>query len=234
MNSLPICFFCFITLIACSSIMKGATAQQLLDALYKKMTSAKTYTSEMNIKVDVAFLKAPEAKAKIWFKAPDKTHIEAPGFAMIPKQGADLSASTLLSKPYASVDAGTEMFQGVQMRKIKVLPADESLDIAVATIYVDTTLMIPRKVVTTSRKGGTVVAELVYTDLQAREFCLPSYVKLMMEIGAFELPKTMTGDFDAPKKDPKKSKDGKTTATVEIWYVNYKLNVPISDAIFKQ
>jgi hypothetical protein len=214
-----------------ASYANAATAQQMLDQIAAKMSGAKSYSVQLRINVNIPFMNAPESNAKLWFKAPNKTHIESEGFSMIPKQGADLSAARILQNPYTCVDAGKEAFQGVVMRKVKVLPADDALGIAVATIYIDTTLMVPRKVITTTTKQGTATAELVYEHASARQYCLPSYIKLMMDVGSFDLPTTMTGDFDAPKNDPKKGKN--SMAIVQVWYSNYRLNITIPDSTFQ-
>ena len=213
-----------------------------MDAIKVRMQGARTYIASMKLNVDIPFLKAPPSEAKIWFKAPDKTHIEAPGFAMIPKQGADLSAATLLSAPYTAFDSGLDVFHGTTMRKVRIIPLDDEAEIAVATVWVDTTLMVPRKVVSTAKRGGTFTAELVYQNAAARKVCLPSYVKLIFDIGNFKLPKTMTGDFDEDEdvgndgskvKGARRSETNNDKAIVEIWYSNYQINVPINDDVFK-
>jgi len=209
-------------LLCCYSVTLHAQddAQRLMEAIKARMQGAKVYDADMRIKVDVSFMKVPESKAHVHFEAPDKTTIDAPGFAMIPKQGADLSAAKLLSQPYVAVSAGREMFQGVMMRKITVIPSSEASDVAVAIVWVDTTAMTPRKVVSTTRKSGTITAELVYNDAAARTYCLPSYVKLRFDVGAFQIPKTMSGDFENSTKEKPK---GPQQATVEIWYGNYRI-----------
>jgi hypothetical protein len=202
-----------------------------MEQVRTKLTAARSYTASMLIRVDLEFLQVPDTKAKLYFKAPDKTHIDAPGFAMIPRQGADLSAAKLLSMPYSVVDAGTESFHGTVMRKVKVIPTEDTSPVAVATVYIDTVLMVPRKVVTTAKRGGTYVAELVYDNGTARAVGLPSYVKLIFDIGNFEMPRTMSGDFDSKREEGKKN--GQQKAVVEIWYSDYKINVPVADSIFK-
>lgn len=195
--------------------------QALMHRMRDRMLGARMYEADMRIKVDVPFLKAPESRARIRFEQPDKTHIDAPGFAMIPRQGVDLSGARLLSKPFTAVDAGRMPFQGTTMRKVKIIPTSDVDDIAVATIWVDTTMLVPRRVEMTTKKGGTVIAELVYDDAAARTYCLPSYLKLMVDVGDFALPKTMTGDFDTKAKSGPK---GEQKATVEIWYSGYRIN----------
>ncbi len=227
-----------VALISASTVALAADATVLIDQIKQRMERITSYTAELKIKVDVSFMKVPESKATLSHVAPDKTTINAPGFAMLPKQGADLGPLMLLSKPHASVDAGTEEFQGVRMRKVKIIPADETTEIVVATVLIDTTLMVPRKIITTTRAGGTATAELVYDNAEARSVVLPSYIKLIFDIGAFELPKTMTGDFEKKKgtgngeqgtgngeQGTKKDGGRKTTekAVVEIWYTKYQI-----------
>jgi hypothetical protein len=198
----------------CASVSASAApdATSIVAAVKAKLDKVSTYKATVRIKVDVPFMKVPDADATVYFKAPDRTAIESKGFAMLPKQSADLTAMRLLSRPYVAIDVGTASFQGQTLRKIKVLPSDDAGDIVVAT-----------------KKGGTVVAELVYGDKLARTYALPSYVKLVFDIGAFEIPKTMSGDFDAPKQDNSKPK----RATVELQYSNYTFNKPIPDKVFK-
>lgn len=226
--------------------MYASTAQEMLETIRTRMQGAKTYIATMKIKVDISFLQAPEATATMWFKAPDKTHIESPTFAMIPKQGADLNAMKLLSQPFTAVDAGTEAVGSKMMKKVRILPIDESSTVAVATAWIDTTLMVPVKVSTTLKKGGTFVAELTYGNAAARKYCLPSFAKLSFDVANFELPKTISGEFRNSQDDPKKAaasgkvaktgaKDTKDTkAVVEIQYTDYKINVPISDSKFTE
>lgn len=223
MNRLPLTI---ILLVVCGvANVRSADANALLESIKQRMQKIASYSADLKIHVDISFMKVPDTKARITYTAPDKTTIEAPGFAMLPKQGADLSALKLLSKPYAAVDAGTETFQGVRMRKVKVIPADDAADIAVATMLIDTTLMVPRKIVTTSKTGGTATAELVYDHADARAAVLPSYIKLMFDVGKFDLPKTMTGDFEKNRITEQPNNRKTETAVVEVWYSNYKIKV---------
>ena len=70
----------------------------IINKVVKNFNNVKDYQVEVNIKVDVEFLKVPETKAKIYFKQPDKVHLEAEGFAMLPKNGIEFSPSSLLNK----------------------------------------------------------------------------------------------------------------------------------------
>lgn len=192
------------------------TADVLLKELRAKMARAKSYTAQLNIKVDVPFMRVPDMTATLKHTAPDKTTIDAPGFAMLPKDGVDLGALKLLSKDFTAIDMGVEN----SMRKIKVLPSDESSDIVVATIWVDTTAMVARKVVSTTKKAGTVTIELSYDNAKARAYALPSFTKISMEMDPLKIPKSISGDFDGNSRKPT-AKPGPVKATVQVWYNSY-------------
>jgi hypothetical protein len=199
-----------------ASFTYARTADALLKELRAKMTRAKSYTAQLKIKVDVPFMRVPDMTATLKHTAPDKTTIDAPGFAMLPKDGVDLGALKLLSKDFTAIDMGVEN----SMRKIKVLPSDESSDIVVATIWVDTTAMVARKVVSTTKKAGTVTIELSYDNAKARSYALPSFTKISMEMDALKIPKSISGDFDGNSRKPA-AKPGPVKATVQVWYESY-------------
>ena len=199
-----------------ASFTYARTADALLKELRAKMTRAKSYTAQLKIKVDVPFMRVPDMTAILKHTAPDKTTIDAPGFAMLPKEGVDLGALKMLSKDFTAIDMGVEN----SMRKIKVLPSDESSDIVVATIWVDTTAMVARKVISTTKKAGTVTIQLSYDNTKARSYALPSFTKISMELDALKIPKAISGDFDGSSRKPP-AKPGPVTATVQVWYESY-------------
>ncbi len=199
-----------------ASFTYARTADALLKELRAKMTRAKSYTAQLKIKVDVPFMRVPDMTATLKHTAPDKTTIDAPGFAMLPKDGVDLGALKMLSKDFTAIDMGVEN----SMRKIKVLPSDESSDIVVATIWVDTTAMVARKVVSTTKKAGTVTIELSYDNAKARAYALPSFTKISMEMDPLKIPKSISGDFDGNSRKPT-AKPGPVKATVQVWYNSY-------------
>ncbi len=69
---------------------------QILQKVVANFEKIKDYEVDVNIKVDVEFLKVPESNAKIFFKQPDKIALKSEGFAMLPKNGFNFSPASLL------------------------------------------------------------------------------------------------------------------------------------------
>lgn len=220
-------------LLGASSLGHAADTPDAVESIVKsikgRLTKAQSYTAQMRIKATIPFLEAAPSTATLYYKAPDRMQVKADGFSIFPKQGAGMQLQTLLSTPHVTVDAGRESFHGVTMRKIKVLPTDEHASIVVATLWVDTTTMLVRKIATTTKNGGTVTAELVYENQSARSYALPSYAKFILNVQPFDLPASMTGEFEKKKPDqPGKS----ISAVIEVWYSEYRFNVPIPNSVF--
>ena len=74
----------------------------ILKKVLETFNKVQDYEVNVNIKVDVDFLKVPETEAKIYFKQPDKVHFESATFALLPREGFDFSPSTLLKKKYTA------------------------------------------------------------------------------------------------------------------------------------
>ena len=59
----------------------------ILNGVQKKLNKALDYTVDVNIKVDLPFIKMLPIRAKIYFKLKDKFKVESKSIAIVPKQG---------------------------------------------------------------------------------------------------------------------------------------------------
>ena len=71
------------------------------------------------------FLKVPDSEAKLYFKQPDKIHIESEGFAMLPKEGINFSPISLFESEHTSFYEKEEMIEDVNAAVIKVIPLND-------------------------------------------------------------------------------------------------------------
>ena len=108
--------------------------EQILDNVKKEFNSVKDYEVNVNIKVDVDFLKVPETNAKIYFKQPDKIHFESDRFALLPKEGLDISPVGLLKDKYSAFYLKEDTVDGIKTAVIKVIPLDEHSEIILTTL----------------------------------------------------------------------------------------------------
>ena len=126
----------FIVLAFClSAFSQSKDPEKILDSVKAEFNKIEDYTVFVKIKVDVDFVKIPEREVKIYFKKPDKIHIESEGFVMLPKEGLNFSPLSLLNSNYTSFYVRQDTIDGIVTSVIKVIPLDGKSDIILSTLW---------------------------------------------------------------------------------------------------
>jgi outer membrane lipoprotein-sorting protein len=205
--------------------------EKILEHVKEKFSLIKDYVVDVNIKVDVDFLKVPETKARIYYKQPNKVHFESDGFALLPKEGIDFSPVGLLKDEYTAIYQKLDTLDGYKTDVIKVIPTSEESNIILTTLWVDETQKIIRRVESSPKVGGTFSIDLKYNK-NLPEYPLPEEMVFTFNVERMNLPTHMTGEVN--KKKSKKDEKGSTTGKVFIDYKNYKINKGIPDSVFEE
>ncbi len=216
----------------------SANAQTEINALLNKakakIESVNDYEAAGVMKTNVAFLKVPIAKVKIYFAKPNKLKVKSEkGISFIPKGAVSINLNNLTgNNKFTVIDAGTDKINGAVVRVAKLLPQDESSDVVLSTVFIDEVRNLILKAKTTTRDNGTYELEMTYGKYEA--FGLPDKIVFSFNAKDYKLPKGITFDFDdgaapAPaSKDPLKGKKGRA----EIVFKSYVINKGVNQAIF--
>lgn len=206
---------------------------KILENVVDNFSKVQDYSVDVNIKIDVEFIKVPETKAKIFFKQPDKIHLESDGFAMLPKNGMEFSPTALITKEHTAIYEKDVVLNGVNTALIKVIPLGDQGDVILSTLWVDQVMNVIRKVESTTKTNGTFTIDFSYAkDLK---YPLPSEIIFSFNVDKMNIPATISGET-APE-NPKKKKgrsDGVTKGKVIVKYNNYEVNKGIADSIFEK
>jgi outer membrane lipoprotein-sorting protein len=203
---------------------------QILDEVKKTFNQVEDYVVDVNIKVDVDFIKVPETQATIYYKQPDKVHLESKSFAMLPREGLDFSPIGLLKEKYTAIYEKEDTVSGNKTDVVKVIPLGDESNVVLTTLWIDEAKHFIRKVQSTLKIGGTFSIELKY-DNPRMNYPLPSSMIFTFNIERLNLPKGMGGELNEDKpKDEKK----RTTGKVYVNYSNYKVNKGIPDSVFEE
>jgi outer membrane lipoprotein-sorting protein len=206
--------------------------EKILEEVKKNFSKVEDYVVDVNIKVDVDFLKVPETNAIIYFKQPGKMHLESGGFALLPKEGMDFSPVGLLEDEYTAIYERIDTLEGFRTDVIKVIPLTEQSDVVLTTLWVDESKQIIRRVESTPKIGGTFSIELKYNESKT-DYPLPSGMIFTFNVDRMNLPKGMAGEMNQ-NKDTNEKKSKTTTGRVFITYKNYKVNKGIPDSVFEE
>jgi outer membrane lipoprotein-sorting protein len=219
-------------------INASVSAQDMTGLVMKvkaKLDLVNDYEAEGRMKTDVAFIKAPVGKVKVYFRKPNQFRLKKDGgISLLPKGGVSVNMNSLITtNDFIALAAGDAVVNGVKTKIVKLLPANENSEIILTTLYIDEPNLVVRKAVTTTRENGTYEMEMSYG--QYLQYGLPDKVVFAFNTKDYKLPKGITLEFDdneKPLTDAQKLKNRK--GRVEITYTSYIVNKGVPVSVFKQ
>ena len=199
-----------------------------------KLDQVNDYEADGKMKTDVAFIKAPIGKVKVFYKKPNKFRLKKDGgISLLPKGGVSVNMNSIFTtSDFVALAAGEAMVGGTKTKVVKLLPSNENSDIVLTTMYIDEANLLVKKAITTTKENGTYEIEMSYG--QFAQYGLPDKVVFAFNTKDYKLPKGITLEFDDNEKqltDAEKIKNKK--GRVEITYTNYVINKGINDSVFK-
>ena len=206
---------------------------EIINGVITNFNKVNDYHVDVNIKVDVEFIKVPETKAKIYFKQPDKVHLKAEGFAMLPKNGVEFSPSSLIKKDYTAIYEQDVDLNGYKTSIVKVIPLGDQGEVILSTLWIDQKKQVIRKVESTTKTNGTFTIDFTFDD--KIKYPLPSKIIFSFNMDKMNLPSTITGETNNENPDKKNKNMGSTTkGQVIVNYSNYVVNKGVPDSIFEE
>ncbi|TDH22976.1 hypothetical protein EXU57_18085 [Segetibacter sp. 3557_3] len=221
----------FIGFVLISLISSAQDVTGLVKKVKTRLDRVNDYVAEGRMKTDVAFIKAPAGKVKIFFKKPNKFKLKRDGgISILPRGGVSVNMSSLLtSESYTAFSAGESQINGTTVKVIKLLPSAENSDVVLTTLYIDEANLLIRKASTTTRENGTYDMEMSYGKYA--EYGLPDKVVFSFNTKDYKVPKGITLEYETgekPAADKLKNKKGR----IEINYTAYTINKGVSDKEF--
>ena len=205
----------------------------LVNKVKAKLDKVNDYVAEGSMKTDVAFIKAPVGRVKVYFKKPNHFKLKRDGgISILPKGGVTVNMSTLISgNDFVAVAAGESIVNKTKTKVIKLLPTSDNSDVVLSTIYVDETYLLILKASTTTKENGSFEIEMTYGKYIA--YALPDKVNFSFNTKDYKMPKGVALEFDDEEKHSDAEKLKRKKGRVQISYNNYIINQGVADTIFK-
>ncbi len=205
-------------------------ASQSIAELMAKMNRITDYSADAVIKSDIPLIKILAVRATIYFKQKDKFRIVSKGIAILPKQGfVDISKLLSNMNEYTSMIAGYDNVSNIKAQIITIFPVNDTSDLILAKLWVNTDRDIILKSQITTRSSGTVTIEYFYKT--QNEFGLPDSMVFIVDVKKFKIPKGVATDINRTSSVDELKKTAKT-GRIFINLTNYKINKGISDDVF--
>ena len=208
----------------------GPTASEVLRRVRGEFEKVRDYTADIAATVDVPGIKAPPMKAKLYFKKPDKVHLESAGFAMLPRDAVAYNPSAFSEDMFDAVLQGEEIVGGVKCLKVKLLAKSDTIRLQRVTLCVDPARWLVLKMSTDPSQGGSAEIVLTYAFIDNAYF-LPATISLTMANPSGARRQGMK-QHTAPTAPASPSDAEKRKATVRLVYSNHRVNKGIPDSIF--
>jgi outer membrane lipoprotein-sorting protein len=217
------CALLMMTVIQLSSA-QTPTAPQILHNMKNQFDSVKDYTATLKVTVDMEKMQIPEMLVTIYFKQPDKIHIEAKDFAMVPREVVGLNPAQLIDKFDATV-VGSERKENAMVYKLRLISRPEKgKPVRESFIWVDGSRWVVTHFESTPSDVRKVTVDLEYETVDGK-YTLPSKIEARMDT-------QQPADSSAEKMYNPQRLPRKGTAT--IIYSDYKVNTGLSDEIFEK
>lgn len=210
---------------------------QILDSLRSRFQLIEDYQVDLNVSLNMPMLRMPRKKMTFTFKQPDKTHLKARGFAMVPRRGLALSPDSLFQRLRELTVTSDTLVDGhpcLILRGLEKGPSDLTL---LAEMMVDRELWLVRGITTHLEGQELFCLWTEYVEV-APGVHMPGETHLRFQInerfirGRSRNHRSYIYDPDIlePAFDDLESMTGEAS----IVFSNYRVNLGISDEFFSE
>jgi outer membrane lipoprotein-sorting protein len=231
---IKISFRVLLIILICHCNAFGQVNNALLKNVQAKLDKVTDYEAEGKMKTNVAFLKLPIAKVKLYFKNPNKFKLKSEnGMSFVPKGSMSINLNNIFSNnKFTVIEAGDDKIANTNVKVLKLLPDDDAGDLVLTTLYIDPVNYLILKSRTTTKENGTYELQMTYGNYA--KYGLPDKILFSFNTKDYKLPKGITFDFDdgSTQKSAAKTNVPKK-GEIEIVISKYQINKGISNDIFK-
>ncbi len=202
------------------------TGNQVLKNVVAVFDGVQDFTASVDITIDVEGLRVPPMHAKLYYKRPDKTHLEAQGFAMLPREGIGLSFVKLLQQFTVDV-LDRDTLSGKTEYRLHMRPRDDRNKYRSLLLYVDREQWTPDLFILTSLDSRVTKGRIMYE--RNDRFLLPEVVTITLASVGVDSADALPAvpDLVVPRRQNLRM------GTITVRYSDYKLNTGLQDDIFE-
>ena len=206
------------------STAQTITASEILKRMNKQFEPVNDYIATVKISLDMERMQAPEMPATIYFKRPDKIHVDAKNFAMVPRQAIPVNPTQWMEKFDASL-VGTEQHGDTTLYKMHLVSKPEKgKQVTELDAWIDAARWVVIHIEAMPWELRHITVDLGY-ELVDGKVLLPSRIGVVMD--SHEPADSTAERMYSPQRMPRKG-------SIVIQYTDYKLNTNFSDDIFEK
>lgn len=202
----------------------------ILDSMQVKLEEISDYSADIEIEVDVDFIKMPVKHARLFYKKPDKIKFKSEEFIMLPKRGIKNPALEIMKEPFTGIFIGTEKIHEQICHVIRIVPLVKNPEIILLTLWINSVDYRIARSESNTRKNGNFIIDFEYNDLSLD---LPTHMIFSFEVENLNIPLKFIGKSGGMEIDKNKM-GGPQEGRVTIRFSNYLINQEIPDIFFDE
>lgn len=206
------------------------TEDEILGHIQSVFNEIKDYTVRIHAEIDMEEINVPPMEVTVYFKQPDKIHLQSKGFAILPREGMFINPSRFNKENFYISLLKKDTLQTIETYKMELVPRKEEITARKLIIWIDSTRWLILRVHTVSWQRQSVQIDFEYAKIQ-NKYWLPIKSVADIDLAGFkgfaDIMK-MQG-HEEQKATELDTKKGKLT----INFFNYKINTGLSDSIFE-
>ncbi|MDP2862704.1 MAG: hypothetical protein Q8N95_07920 [Desulfobacterales bacterium] len=221
-----------------SDARQESTTQQVFQAIIKPYQNLSDYTVKIQAKVMIPGFRMPDFAADLYFKKPDKLHIETKSFAPIPRNSGFFDPFQFDPEKNRITFAQAVKMDGMQAELYKVEPGESETRVRFYNVWVGGN---PRRILQMenhSFKGTKALVKLTYKNVEqgAENWLMPE--KAHIHITFPEGMQSQDTSSFLIKDNPVAAGRGKPEemqgeGDIYISYSDWRINTGLDDSLFQ-
>jgi outer membrane lipoprotein-sorting protein len=205
------------------------SADDIIKNLQTVFALVEDYSVRLRVKVDMINVRVPDRDIKLYFKQPDKIHLEAEGFAMLPREGIIVNPNRFNEKDFYMSFLGEELLRGCRTYKLELVPRNDSIKIRKLNLWVDPEKWLVISVYTVTWQGQSAMVDIQYNIFDGK-YWMPETAVAEVDLKGFTGFSSFHGSMgeENAMDDYSDKKPGK----IFMEFYNYEINGGISDSMF--
>jgi len=193
---------------------RALSAMEMVQQAVRATERVEDYTADVSVAVDAPNLQIPRRTAKVYYKRPDKVHVESSGLTVLPRDALLLGNLAEHLEEYATAQfAGSGRIGDRRVRCVKLSPIEASDGSGRVLVWIDAErYLLLRSEIWRGQKRMLRVS-FEHTLVDGRHW-MPSRIVTELAAGAL-------GGRD----------EG---GTIELGFSGYRVNTGLSDSIFEE
>ena len=207
------------------------SANDVLKNLQKTFAEIEDYTVLLRVKTDIQQIRVPQRDVKVFFKQPDKLHLQSKGFAMLPKEGMFINPNQFNREDYYMSLLGKENLKGRSAYKLELVPRNVKVRVRKLIIWIDTARWVSLKIDTVTWRGQSIEIQFDYEKFQDK-YWLPIKATATVDLEGF---RGFSSFHDRHGwEDESETEDSAKPGEIIVQFRDYKINEGIPDSIFEE